>query len=448
MAGGRHFALFLPGAILATGVGLLAFDPGDVASTLRDGTLTLYTQLDIAWNGESAARPQVVRADWASWVEVAFLFVSGAGLIALLARAKLTQGIYVASAAIVIGLGGSWSLYTYEGLFLDPSLPALALVLAAAAAAATSYLKGVSARRRVHALFGTQLSPALISQIAANPLPLNSGDQTKTITYLSCQLLGAAKIGEVFENQPVVVTALIREFRSRVADAIMENGGTLDRQMGARIAGFWNAPTDDPEHARKASKAALAVLEGLPSLERIVPDGTGDKSGEQTDHLKIGLGINTGRSIVGNIAHDGLFDYAAVGEVADHAARLHRQSENYGLPIIVAEETRKSVSDLPLIELDRVTVISKKDPIKIYGLLQPHQVSDDSAYQAHQLLHGAMLHAYRQQNWQEAKDYLTRCQGFCPDLDNLYDLYASRIEFYDSAPPGSGWDGTLTATRR
>lgn len=444
MAYNRQSRLILPGAIIAIGLGLLAFDPGNTASNFRDGVLDLYWRLNLALNGDAANAPQTEQPGWAHWGEIAFLLAAGAGLLLLIARTTLVLVVRAGLATVTVALVGSWALYSYGGMPVDLSLPSLTLTLAGASAILVSHFHDISTKRRIRALFATQLSPALISRIAADPSQQNFDDRSRTITYLSCHLLGATKIGNALEDQPAAVTALIRQFTSCVAGAILGNEGTLDRQTGARISGFWNAPSDDPEHARKACKAALTVLRGMPKLEQTVPDG----AAEQLAGLKIAIGINTGRSVVGNIAHKGRFDYSAVGEVADHAARLHRQSENYGLPIVVAEETRRFVSDLPLIELDRVTAKTRKDPTKIYGLLQPHQVPSDSAYQAHQLLHSAMLHAYRHQHWEEARDYLHRCQGFCRDLTRLYELYASRIEFYGSSPPGSGWDGTLTATRR
>ncbi len=449
MAYNRQSRLILPGAILALGLGLLAFDPGNAVSNFRYGVLDLFQQLNAMLSGEAAPGPQTDRPDWAYWTELVFLLAAGTGFMALLARTRLASVLWVGAMVVTLGLIISWALFAYEGVFLDLLIPSLALVLAGAVAALASTVHATTSRRRVRTLFSSQLSPVLISRIAADPsLPPSFDDQTRTITFLSCHLLGATRISEKFENQPAAVTELVRQFTSCVAGAILRNGGTLDRQAGTRITGFWNAPADDPEHARKACKAALNMLKGLPRLQKLVPSGTTDQADEQPGHLKIAIGINTGRSIVGNIAHDGRFDYSAVGEVAEHAARLHRQSENYGLSIIVAEETRRFVPDLPLIELDRVTARNRKEPTKIYGLMQSRQVPSDSAYQAHQLLHSAMLYAYRHQHWQEAKDYLKRCQDFSHDLGRLYDLYASRIEFYDSAPPGSGWDGTLTATRR
>lgn len=447
MAYNRQSRLILPGAILALGLGLLAYDPGNSVSNIRDGVLDLYRQLKLT-SGDAPTALQLDRPGWAYWGELAFLLAAGAGLMFLISRRKLVLVIRAGLATIAVALVGSWALYGYGGVLVDLSLPSLTLVLAGTSAVLGNHFHDVATKRRIRALFATQLSPALISRIATDPSQQNFDDRTRTITYLSCHLLGTTKISETLEDQPDVVTELIRQFTSCVAGAILGNDGTLDRQTGARITGFWNAPSDDPEHARKACKAALTMLRGLPRLEQLVPGVTSPRPTEQPTGLKIAIGINTGRSVVGNIAHKGRFDYSAVGDVADHAARLHRQSENYGLPIVVAEETRKFVSDLPLIELDKVTARNRKNPTKIYGLMQPHQVPSDSAYQAHQLLHSAMLYAYRNQHWEEAKDYLNRCQGFCRDLARLYELYASRIEFYGAAPPGSGWDGTLTATRR
>jgi adenylate cyclase len=137
-----------------------------------------------------------------------------------------------------------------------------------------------------------------------------------------------------------------------------------------------------------------------------------------------------------------------LGDTVNLASRVESQSSNYGIGIVISDETQAGASDFATLELDRVIVKGKSEPVRIFGLIgTPAMANTDEFRQLHSS-HLAMLRAYRSRNWQAALDALAACINVAPDLENLYDLYRSRIQGYQMTPPGDDWDGVFVAIKK
>jgi adenylate cyclase len=207
---------------------------------------------------------------------------------------------------------------------------------------------------------------------------------------------------------------------------IIENNGTLDKYIGDAQMAFWNAPLDEPQHAKMAVKTALQMMESLDAFNAEV-------TAEGIPAFGMGLGINTGTVVVGNMGSDQRFDYTCLGDSVNLASRLEGQSKPYGVKIILGELTAEQVKDeYPVVELDCIAVKGKTKGVKIYTLAPPNE------------LHDQWLDLYYRGQWQKAQILIEQLKNVTPELAQYYDNMAERLK--EGVP--SNWDGTYRATSK
>jgi adenylate cyclase len=269
----------------------------------------------------------------------------------------------------------------------------------------------------------------------------------KNMTFLFSDIRGFTSISERFKSNPQGLTKLINRFLTPMTDTILARRGTIDKYMGDCIMAFWNAPLDNAEHAAHACAAALAMVTRLDSLNADLA-AEAAAQGQPAMRLNIGIGVNTGDCVVGNMGSEQRFDYSVLGDAVNLASRLEGQSKNYGVTIVVGTETREQAHDLAFLELDLIAVKGKKEAVKIYTLHGDRTVAEAPVFQALRAKHEAMLAAYRQQDWAGARAWLGECRPLDPRLADFYDIYEERLDYFEQNPPGADWDGVYVATSK
>jgi adenylate cyclase len=285
--------------------------------------------------------------------------------------------------------------------------------------------------------FGTYLSPAMVEKLQKNPELLQLGGESRELSIMFTDVRGFTAISEHYGSDVQGLTKIMNRYMTAMTSSILEEQGTLDKYIGDAQMAFWNAPLDDPYHARHAVKAALNMLGKLDEFNKEV-------SAEGVPPFGMGLGINTATVVVGNMGSTQRFDYTCLGDGVNLASRLEGQSKNYGVLLILGPETAKQVQDeYRVILLDTIAVKGKKEGVDIYTVL------DNADWVKSQVLtHNKFLEIYKSGDWDRAISYATdlrRC--FNKKLDHYYELMIERINEYKMNPP-KNWDGVYRATSK
>ena len=363
------------------------------------------------------------RPDWADGMEKLFILVIGGLLILLTPRFGALPGASISLGTAIAATAMSWYLYTDRLLLIDPIYPGIAILSIYLASSTIMYLQTEAERERVRGAFSQYLSPALVEQLAREPDRLRLGGESRNMSFLFCDVRGFTSISESFKSNPQGLTRLINRFLTPLTDAILARQGTIDKYMGDCIMAFWNAPMEDPQHPQHACESALVMFEELEQLNQDL-EAEARENGEEHKPLKVGIGVNTGDCVVGNMGSEQRFDYSVLGDAVNLAARLEGQSKNYGVGIVIGEDTEAMIGDeFATLELDLIAVKGKSEAVHIHTILGGGDMLQQQDYLAMKTQHTAMLDAYRQQDWAKARELVEECRSADGSFGELYDMY-------------------------
>ncbi len=264
----------------------------------------------------------------------------------------------------------SFALIREATLFVSPIGPTVALLLVAAGQTALDYAEERRRRREIVRAFSQYLSPALVERLARDPSQLKLGGERRTLSILFCDVRGFTTIAETMKDDPEQLTTLINRLLTPLSDIVLKHGGTIDKYIGDCVMAFWNAPLDDEHHARHAVAAALDMLDAMATLNAKLK-AEAAASGMPYHALRIGIGINTGDCVVGNMGSSQRFDYSVLGDAVNLASRLEGASKAYGVPLLIGERTATlAAADFAVLELDRITVKGRSGAAPVFTVLR------------------------------------------------------------------------------
>ncbi|MFH1341298.1 MAG: adenylate/guanylate cyclase domain-containing protein [Pseudomonadota bacterium] len=382
---------------------------------------------------------------WAISAEFFFALILGLLVIAFAPNfgpvTLVAVGALFASALI----GTSWYFYTQHRLLIDFTYPLASTMAIYLTLVFSSFVREQKQRRQIRSAFGQYLSPALIEQLAQSPEKLQLGGEEREMTIMFSDVRGFTTISESYKHDPQGLTALMNRFLTPLTNAILDRKGTIDKYMGDAIMAFWNAPLDDRQHEINACEAALDMLERIDELNQQREIEARD-GGHAYIPINVGVGLNTGVCVVGNMGSTLRFDYSVLGDSVNLASRLEGQSKEYGFPIIIGSRTAMAVKDrFAILELDFIMVKGKTEPEVIYAIAGREDTAQSETFQRLRNLTIEMLACYRSRDWDGALAAIER--GRKTDdvqaLEYLYNLYEARIASYQKNPPPENWNGAF-----
>ncbi|ORE98758.1 adenylate/guanylate cyclase domain-containing protein [Aurantimonas sp. 22II-16-19i] len=301
------------------------------------------------------------------------------GLAVVLAALAAWRPAGLSTLALGLGLvaavfTASLAAFFLAGLFLPPLAPSLAVAVVLAPLAARDITEERALRRGVTRAFGHYLAPAMVERLARDPNALKLGGEKRELTILFSDIRNFTTLAESMKDEPERLTQLVNRLLTPLSDAVLERGGTIDKFIGDCIMAFWNAPLDDPDHALHAVEAGLAMLA---AVDRLNVELRADL-GEAAPKLAVGVGINTGACVVGNMGSATRFDYSVLGDAVNYASRLEGASKECRVPLLIGAATAERVRErlAPLL-VARIAVKGRSGISPVYTVLPGEPVARD-----------------------------------------------------------------------
>jgi adenylate cyclase len=287
-------------------------------------------------------------------------------------------------------------------------------------------------KRKIRSTFSQYMAPSLITLMEENPKALELGGQEKELTALFADIRGFTTLSE--NLTPSQLVDLLNEYLTVMTETIFKNWGTLDKYIGDAIMAFWGYPYPQADHAMRACRTGLHMLQALHRLQ----------AGWQTrglPRIDIGIGVNTGPMLVGNMGSKIRKSITVMGDSVNLASRLEGINRQFGTNLIISEGTYLQVKDQVVArELDLIRVKGKMHPVKVYELLA--LAADSPRYSDLMGRFEKGLEAYRSGQWRASIEIFQELVRDHPQ-DGPSRVFIERCHNLLAQPPEGSWDGVF-----
>ena len=419
-------------------MGLSAAGLANPVATAKGEVWPQYLQGTVI--GTMITQSNIQRPGWADQAEIAALLAAG---ILVLFLSRWTYAFL----PVIVFLGGSHFAvaYLYENsrILLDATWFIVGCSLVYIHAYSVKFVSEFLQKQQIRKQFQSYLSPDLVAKLIKDPSLLKLGGEEKELSIMFTDVRGFTSISEHYGKDVQGLTSIMNRYMTAMTRTILETGGTLDKYIGDAQMAFWNAPLDETKHCKDAVKAALEMLGSLDAFNAGIKE-------EGVPPFGMGIGINTGVVVVGNMGSEQRFDYTCLGDAVNLASRLEGQSKNYGVLIVLGPITAERVEgEYFTLELDCIAVKGKKDGVNIYTVFYNPSADKLSQWNHAREIHDLMLDYYRKQQWDKAIALIETIKDeFDGQMHHYYELWIERIEEMRGANLPADWDGVFRATSK
>jgi len=360
------------------------------------------------------------------------LVMVASGLLALFAvpyRRPLLNALGVIGiAAAVVAL--NLALWMHWDYVIPVAATLLMLAVLFAWNMLAGFLREGAAIRKLSSMFGEYVPPERVAQMRESGEPFSMEGVSRKLTVLFSDVRNFTSLSE--KLPPRELSAMLNAYLTTMTQIIYDHRhGTIDKYVGDAIMAFWGAPEANPEHARGAVEAAMAMQQRMPGLMK-------EFAARGWPAFSIGIGINTGTMSIGDMGSKFRKAYTVLGDAVNLAARLEALTKEYGVGIIAGENTAAAVRSVAWREIDRVRVVGKARTVTIY---EPVGSARDAELAAELERHHRALALYRARNFDEAEAAFSALAEAHPTT-RLYAFFRSRCAAYRQSAPPVDWDGT------
>jgi adenylate cyclase len=380
--------------------------------------------LQAAVIGTMINKVNIKRPDWAEGAEVITLIVLSLGLL------FLSRWVYVGMAtgavAIVAVIPLSNLFYTQNLWLLDATLLVAGLILVMLHAYGIKFVSEYLQKQRIKKQFGSYVNPTIVERLQKDPSLIKLGGEKKMLSVVMTDLRNFTALGESFGDDVEGLTAIMNDYMTALSVPVLKNNGTLIKFIGDASLHVHGAPLDDVNHAKTAVRTALEMIEAV----KVFND---ELTAAGRPSIGMGVGVNTGETLIGNIGSKEKFGYDVLGDTVSTTARLEGQTKNYGVLLIIGPNTAELVRDeYAVTELDCIAVKGKQQGLKIYTVgCETEQ-------------HRQFLEFYYSGEWKKALILLENLKNNNSELKKYYSMMTERLS--EGAP--EDWSGTYKATSK
>jgi len=360
----------------------------------------------------------------------ALVVVGGTILILLLVYSGPLQGGLCGLAIILIAVAGNYHFFFLDNVLVGATYPFMSLIAVFIVVTVFNYFYEGREKSFIRSAFGHYVSPQLVNQLIKSPEKLSLKGEQKNLTVLFSDIRGFTTISEQMSSGQL--GEFMNEYLTTMSHVIKSHGGTLDKFIGDAIMAIWGAPLDDEDHAARAVRAAMEMMNQLKASQA-------DFAARDLPLIDIGIGINTGIVSVGNFGSRERFDYTVMGDNVNLASRLEGLNKDYGPNIIISEFTKAALGDRFFCRIvDKVQVKGKNKAVVIYEPLVEGE--PDETLRREVEVFDSAVRAYQAHKFEQAFEVIETLYRKNPL--RLYAVYLHRMKTFRDNPPPPHWDGT------
>ena len=327
---------------------------------------------------------------------------------------------------------GSQYAYHHYLFLIDVTLPTATILLVSLHINVVRFITELNAKLLIKKQFGGYVSPIMIERLQKNPELIKLGGETRELSVIMTDMRNFTSLGESYGDRVEEFTNTMNSYMTAIAEPILRNDGCLIKFIGDASLHVHNAPLDDKNHAKKAVKTSLEMIAAVDSFNL-------ELATQGKPPVGMGVGVNTGPTLIGNIGSKTRFGYDVLGDTVSLASRLEGQSKPYHVAMVIGDRTNDYVKDeyftLPL---DCIAVKGKREGVNIHTVLPCESFARWEKYRT-QHLH--MMADYNAQRFVQAIKTCESLKGqFNGLMDGYYDMWIERCKEMAANPPGDGWD--------
>lgn len=319
----------------------------------------------------------------------------------------------------------AWSAFLNWSLWVPVGSSLAVIPLMYISLGGYSYIVEHARRKEITRTFSLYVTPQVVDQLVAHPEQIKLGGERREVTLMFTDLASFTTISESLS--PERVTQLLNRHFTDMTDIVLENNGTVAHFIGDAIMAFWGAPLDDVDQAHHAVAAAIAMQKAMIAMRETF-------AREGLPQLYMRIGIHSGSAVVGNLGSAKRFDYTAIGDDVNLAARLEGINKLYGTDIMLSSDTARRIEGrIALRLIDKVIVKGKSHAVEVFSPCDNPKVIE---------LTRQAIHLFREQEWDSAESCLRELLIIDPK-DGVAKLYLERIKAFRIAPPPAKWNGEM-----
>ncbi len=337
---------------------------------------------------------------------------------------------------IVLLMCCSLYLFIYRGIAIYMGIPIVALTISGVEWGLAGFFTTYREKKKIRGAFDRYVPPAVVEEVLKNPDLLNLGGEKRNLTVLFSDIRGFTSLSE--KTSPEKLIYCLNYYLGKMTDKVFYYNGLLDKYIGDAVMAVYGAPIPRDDHADMACVTALEMIDALKEVGEFWQN-------EGLDKPRIGIGINSGDMVVGNIGSYKHFDYTVIGDEVNLASRLEGLTKEYGASIIIGENTKNLLKRKYVVrELDLVKVKGKLKPVKIYHLIKQGEIEHELKLLFEDFYEG--LYFYREGSWEKALKVFENILKTYPN-DKPTQLFLNRCEILIKNKI-EYWDGTWTMTTK
>ena len=379
----------------------------------------------------------IKRPGWTALIDVFFIILFGFIMGIIISRVSAIRGLLFGIVLVAAWVMVNRFIFSSYNLWLNIVYPLFTILAVYVGVTIYKYITEEREKKKIKGAFQYYLTASVINEMLKDPSKLKLGGDKKDLSVLFSDIRGFTTVSEKLTPEELV--HLLNEYLTAMTDVVFKYEGLLDKYMGDAIMAVFGAPLDQPDHPKRACMTAMGMMNELRKLQKKWTD-------EGRPVLDIGIGINSGDMVVGNMGSEMRFDYTVMGDSVNLGSRLEGINKEYGTNIVISEFTYESVKDaLFCRELDSVRVKGKLLPVRIYELLG--EKKDSEEWNDFVRVFDEGLAHYKQCRWDDA----INCFQSATEIrsgDPPSELYIKRCSELKENPPESGWDGVYTMTKK